>query len=61
MFERLVVGLFILAIHISPVAFDVAIEGFLDELGKIGVLACQVIDSSCGHNLTGIENSVDYE
>ena len=34
--ERVVVGLLVLVIHISPVAFDVAIEGFLDKLGEAG-------------------------
>jgi len=31
----LVVGLFILVVHVSPVALDVEIEGFLDKLGKV--------------------------
>jgi hypothetical protein len=57
----LVVGLFILVVHVSPVALDVAIEGFLDELGEVGVLAGQVVNPSRGDNLPGVKNSVDYE
>ena len=61
LFERLVIGLFILATHVSPVAFDVAIKGLLNELGKVGVLARQVVYPSTGDNLPGVENSIDYE
>ena len=61
MFERLVIGLFILVVYVSPVALDVAIEGFLDELGEVGVLASQVVNPSRGDNLAGVKNSIDYE
>ena len=53
MFECLVVGLIILIIHVSPVALDVSIEGFLDKLGKVLVLARQVVYPSRSDNLTG--------
>jgi hypothetical protein len=38
-----------------------AIEGLLDELGKVRVLARQVVYSSAGNNLPGWESRVDYE
>jgi hypothetical protein len=57
----LVVGLFILVVHVTPVALDVEIEGFLDKLGKVRVLARQVVYPSSGDNLPGVKNSVDYE
>ena len=56
-----VVGLLVLVIHISPVAFNVAVEGFLDEPGKLGILARQVVYSSTGDNLPCVKNGVDYE
>jgi len=59
--ERLVVGLPILIIQFSPVPFDVAIEGVLDEPGKVGDLAGQVVNTPRSDNLPGVENSIDYE
>jgi hypothetical protein len=38
-----------------------AIKGLLDKLGKVGILAGQVVNASSGDNLAGIKNSVDYE
>ena len=61
LFERLVIGLFVLFIHVSPVALDMAVKGFLDELGKVGVLAGQVIYSPAGNNLAGVEDRIDYK
>jgi len=61
LFERLVVGLLILTIHITPVSFDVAIKGLLDEPGEVGILASQVVNPSRGDNLPGVKNSVNYE
>ncbi len=60
-FKGLGIGLFILIVHISPVALDVAIEGLLHELGKVGVLTGQVIHSPAGNNLAGGEDGIDYE
>jgi len=60
-FEGIVVGLLILFVHVAPVALDVAIKGLLDELGKVGILAGQVVNPSRGDNLPGVENRVDYE
>ena len=57
----MVVGLFILVVHVSPVALDVEIEGFLDKLGEVWVLARQVVYPSRGDNLPGVKNGVDYE
>ena len=57
----MVVGLFILVVHFSPVALDVTIEGFLGKLGKVEVLIRQVVYPSRGDNLPGVKNSVDYE
>ena len=51
----------ILVIHISPVALDVAVKALLDELGEVRVLARQVVNSSAGNNLAGLENGIDYE
>ena len=59
--ERLVVRLLVIVIHIAPVALDVTIERLLDELGKFGVLACQVVYTSTGDNLPGIESRIDYK
>jgi hypothetical protein len=39
----------------------VAIQGLLDELGEVGVLARQIINPSRGHNLAGAKDSVDNE
>ncbi|RAL70038.1 hypothetical protein C1G86_1565 [Dehalococcoides mccartyi] len=38
-----------------------AIEGLLDELGKVGILASQVEHSSGGDDLAGVESGIDYE
>jgi len=59
--ERLVVRLLVLVIHIAPVALDMAIEGLLDEPGEVGVLARQVVYTSTGDNLPGIESRIDYK
>ena len=61
LFERLVVVLLVLVIHISPVTLDVAIEGVLDEPGEVGVLAGQIVNPSRGYNLPGTESRIDYE
>ena len=61
LFDRLVIGLFVLFIHFSPVALDVAVKGLLDELGEVRVLARQVVNPSADDNLAGLENRIDYE
>jgi len=61
LFDRLVIGLFVLVIHIAPIAFYVAVKALLDKLGEVSVLADQVVDSSAGNNLAGLENGIDYE
>ncbi len=38
-----------------------AIQGLLDEPRKVRILARQIVNPSCSDNLTGVENSVDYE
>jgi hypothetical protein len=37
----LVIVLFILVINVSPFTLDMAIEGLLDKLGEVGILAGQ--------------------
>ncbi len=61
LFKRPVIGLLVLFIQISPIAFNVAAKALLDELGKFGVLAGQVIHSPAGNNLAGGEDGIDYE
>jgi len=61
LFQRLVIALFVLFIHIAPVAFDVAVEGFLDELSKVGVLAGQIVNFPRGYDLPGAESWIDYK
>ena len=60
-FQGSVIGLLVLFIQISPIAFNVAAKALLDELGEVRVLTGQVIHSPAGNNLAGGEDGIDYE
>ena len=61
LFQSPVIGQLVLIIHVSPVPFDVAVKGFLDEVSEVGIFVCMVINSSRSDKLSCVKNGVDYE